>query len=115
MQKQNTKHKYKTQIQNTDTKHKHITQNKIKYINTNTKFKLESTNKKFNKESTKKYIKRKNTKMYQCNNCDYKSRSTWCINRHSLKKHGSGRAPITYRESGPDVGPAPAYKSNIHI
>ena len=45
--------------------------------------------------------------MYQCNHCDYKSRRTWCINRHSLKKHGSGRAPTTYRESGPDVGPAP--------
>ena len=29
--------------------------------------------------------------MYQCHHCDYKSRCTWCINRHSLKKHGIQR------------------------
>ena len=29
--------------------------------------------------------------MYQCNHCDYKSRRTWCINRHSLEKHGIQR------------------------
>ena len=29
----------------------------------------------------------------QCNHCDYKSRRTWCINRHSLKKHGIAYQP----------------------
>ena len=26
--------------------------------------------------------------MYKCDNCDYKSGRIWCINRHSLNRHG---------------------------
>ena len=27
--------------------------------------------------------------MYKCDNCDYKSARMWCINRHSLNRHGT--------------------------
>ena len=30
--------------------------------------------------------------MYKCDNCDYKSARIWCINRHSLNRHGSNQS-----------------------
>ena len=29
--------------------------------------------------------------MYKCDNCDYKSARIWCINRHSLNRHGTNQ------------------------
>ena len=34
--------------------------------------------------------------MYKCDNCDYKSARIWCINRHSLNRHGTNQ-PTQHR------------------
>ena len=30
--------------------------------------------------------------MYKCDHCDYKSTRMWCVNRHSLNRHGTNQS-----------------------
>ena len=30
--------------------------------------------------------------MYKCDHCDYKSTRIWCVNRHSLNRHGTNQS-----------------------
>ena len=82
---------YKTQ---TLKKHKHIdTLTKHKHIDTLTKHNTHRYS--YKSQIQKIHLKNLNTntvKMYKGDHCDYKSTRMWCINRHSLNRHGTNQS-----------------------
>ena len=51
--------------------------------------------------------------MYKCDNCDYKSARMWCINRHSLNRHGTNH--IKEQSTQIQYGLGSVVNSTTHI